>query len=126
MRRLVALVVVLGGCAQLRDDMRLAEDAFDQAHYDHALVWLNDLEDDTPAMTMDQRSTFFYLRGMTAYRLNHRADALHYLALAREVSGEEGLGTLRPEWRTQMDRTLEELTPRDASYRPRTTPTELE
>ncbi len=63
------------------------------------------------------RARCYYLRGMTEYRLGHRADALHYLAVAREVAGERGSG-LRPEWRQIMDRTLTELTPRGMDYHP--------
>ena len=56
------------------------------------------------------RARFYYLRGMTAFRLGKRADALHYLALAREVAGERNDG-LRPEWATAMARTILELAP---------------
>ncbi len=106
-----------GGCAALSDDMRRAETSYETARYEDALVWLTDLEDDAPSMDLEMRARFYYLRGMTEYRLGHRAYALHYLAVAREVAGDGGAG-LRPEWRQIMDRTLEELTPRGMSYRP--------
>ena len=114
------------GCAALKDDMRRAEDSYEQANYEHALVWLDDLEDDSPDMDTEMRARFYYLRGMTAYRLGHRNDALHYLAVAREVAGEESQGALRPEWREQMDRALAELTPQDASFRAREAPSSAE
>lgn len=110
---------VLSGCSALRDDMVRAENAYDEARYDVARVWLEDLEDDTPDMEIDMRARFYYLRGMTAYRLGHRNPALHYLALAREVSGEESSGALRPEQRQTMERTLAELTPQDATFHAR-------
>ncbi|MCS6799068.1 MAG: hypothetical protein NZ898_11155 [Myxococcota bacterium] len=111
---------VSAGCATLRDELRYAEDAHARAHYDHAQVWLAALEEDVPEMTPGQRASYFYLRGMTAFRLGRRADALHYLALARETSGEPGQpGALREDWRTSMERTLAELTPQDATHRPR-------
>jgi hypothetical protein len=110
----VAVAVVgLLACASLRDDLLRAESAFDAARYDDALVWLEDLERDTAEMDIDQRSRFYYLRGMTAYRLGKRPDALHYLALAREVAGPRHQG-LRTEWGRQMERVLEELTPQGA------------
>ena len=105
------------GCAALSDDMARAETSYDQARYEDALVWLADLEDDAPSMDLSMRARYYYLRGMTEYRLGHRADALHYLAVAREVVGDDGAG-LRPEWRQIMDRTLTELTPRGLSHRP--------
>jgi hypothetical protein len=103
-------VVLLAGCAALKEDMQHAETAFDAAQYDESLVWLEDLERDAPDMDVQMRARFYYLRGMTAFRLGKRADALHYLALAREVAGDQNDG-LRPEWATAMTRTITELAP---------------
>jgi hypothetical protein len=116
LRLVLSLAVALGassalaGCASLRDDLQHAETAFDAARYDESEVWLRDLERHAPEMDVEQRSRFYYMRGMTAYRLRHRADALHYLALAREVSGPRHMG-LRPEWVTAMTRAIDELAP---------------
>src|SRR5688572_2449533 len=99
------------GCAAVADEMRRAEASYEQARYQNTLIWLTDLEDDAPGMDQEMRARYFYLRGMTEYRLGHRQDALHYLAVAREISGDQGAG-LRPEWRQIMDTTLTELTPR--------------
>lgn len=112
-------LLLTAGCAALRDDMQRAENAYTAARYEDALVWLEDLESDTPDMDPDMRARFYYLRGMTAYRLGKRNHALHYLAVCREVAGEDG-GALDPEWRKTMERLLEELTPTDASFRART------
>ena len=111
------LAASTGGCAALRDDMQRAEASYDAARYEDALIWFRDLEGDAPSMDPSMRVRYYYLRGMTEYRLGHRLDALHYLAVAREVAGEDGVG-LRPEWRQLMDRTLEELTPRTMTHRP--------
>jgi hypothetical protein len=117
--RVLAVLLSLGafGCAAVADDMRRAEASYEQARYEDSLVWLTALEEDASAMDPELRARYFYLRGMTEYRLGDRADALHYLAVAREVSGERGVG-LRPEWRQIMDRTLTELTPRGQTHRP--------
>lgn len=115
-----AVFLLLGsalGCAAVRDDMQRAEVSYEAARYEDTLVWLRDLEDDAPAMDVEMRARYFYLRGMTEYRLGRRSDALHYLAIAREVAGDQGSG-LRPEWRQIMDTTLAELTPRGMSHRP--------
>jgi hypothetical protein len=112
-----AFAVAALGCAALSDDLRRAETNYEQARYEDALVWLSDLEDDAPSMDAEMRARYFYLRGMTEYRLGHRGDALHYLAVAREVAGDQGAG-LRPEWRQIMDSTLTELTPRGMNHRP--------
>lgn len=104
--------------------MQQAEAAYDQAQYDNALVWLEDLEDDTPDMDLDMRARFYYLRGMTAYRLGHRNHALHYLAVAREVAGEPSSGALLPDERRTMERALAELTPNEATFHARAEGTE--
>ncbi len=106
----------VGGCAQLRDEMREAQRAYERERYEDALVWLTDLEDDVPEMDRRMRARFYYLRGRTAYELGQRDDALHYLALARE---EVALGKARearrallpPEWARDLEAKLAELTP---------------
>lgn len=57
---------------------------YEEARYEAVLVWLAELESELPRMTRAERSRFLYLRGMSAYRLGQRDDAVHYLALARE------------------------------------------
>ncbi len=113
----IAMSLLAVGCAAVATDLRRAEASYDQARYEDALVWLDDLEDDAPSMDASSRARYYYLRGMTEYRLSHRPEALHYLAVAREVAGEEGAG-LRPEWVDIMNRTLGELTPRGMSHSP--------
>jgi len=117
----VALVAVtsLSACASLRDQMFAAQGAYDEARYDEADVWLVDLERDTADMDPAMRARYYYYRGMTSYRLSRRNDALHYLALARETASDEASGYLDAEQRRTMDRSLEELTPQDASFRAR-------
>lgn len=116
----LCLLLLLGaGCAQLSDEMFMAETAYEQARYEESDVWLEDLERDVADMGVDMRARFYFLRGMTEYRLGRRNGALHYLALARETAGEEGRGSLREDWVAQMDRTLLELTPNTASFRAR-------
>ncbi len=114
---LLVLAVAAGGCAAVQQDMQRAEASYEAARYEDTLVWLRDLEDDAPSMDAELRARYFYLRGMTEYRLGHRSDALHYLAVAREIAGDGGAG-LRPEWRQIMERTLAELTPRGMGHRP--------
>lgn len=113
----LALTMSVGACAALSDDMNRAETAYGAARYEDTLIWLRDLEDDAPSMDLEMRARYYYLRGMTEYRLGHRGNSLHYLAVAREVTGDGGAG-MRSEWRQIMDRTLTELTPRGANHRP--------
>lgn len=114
---LAALMASVAGCAAVSDDMRRAEQAYETARYEDTLIWLRDLEDDAPGMDLEMRARYFYLRGMAEYRVGHRADALHYLAVAREIASDGG-ADLRPEWVQIMNRTLEELTPTGMTWRP--------
>jgi hypothetical protein len=123
MMRLVAaagLVLAVGAmaCQAVRDDMTRAQRSYEAARYERTRVWLQDLEADVPDMDRPLRARFFYLRGMTAYRLGHRNEALHYLALAREEARDRE-GLLGPKWRKSMNRTLEELVPKGASHKAR-------
>jgi hypothetical protein len=114
--RCLALLVagVLGcvtlGCTAVRDDLARAEKSYDDARYEDTLVWLEALEREAPSMPADMRVRYFYLRGMTAYRLEETADALHYLALTREML-DDRRGALRPRQRRTMDRALRDLSP---------------
>lgn len=104
------LMLVVTGCGAAEAELRRAEESYEQARYETALSWLADLEPNAPTLDGEQRARFFYVRGMTEYRLGHRSEALYYLAVAREIAGDDGAG-LRPEQQELMGRTLAELTP---------------
>lgn len=80
----VLILVLVGGCVSIRSDLERATLHYEQARYEAVLTWLDELEADLPRMNPADRSTFLYLRGMSAFRLGQRDDATHYLALARE------------------------------------------
>jgi hypothetical protein len=120
---LAAGFLATAGCAALQSEMARAEVAYDQANYEESLVWLDDLEDDTPDMDRTTRARFYYLRGMTAFRLSEQDDALYYLSVAREIAGDSTTSPLGPTWHRTMDRTLTELTPQEATFRARVTAT---
>ncbi len=110
-RALIGLsCLVFIGCGAAAATLRRAEQSYDQARYETTLSWLVDLEPDAPSLDHDQRVRFFYVRGMAEYRLGHRSEALYYLAVAREVAGDDGTG-LRREQQELLARTLTELTP---------------
>lgn len=114
----LSLAPLGSGCAALADDLHRSQEAYDSARYDAALIWLEDLEKDVPDMEPSMRARFYFLRGMTAYRLGWRTEALHYLALARETAGDRG-ESLGPVWRVLLTRTLTELTPTTGTFRAR-------
>ncbi|MCG8557925.1 MAG: hypothetical protein MJD61_21965 [Proteobacteria bacterium] len=88
-------------------DLRRAEALYREARYESALVWLRELERDEGQMEAATRVDFHYLRGITAFRLGMRDDALHFLAIARELPL---ASRLRPSWRETLRRTLAALT----------------
>ncbi len=98
----------LGGCAILAEEVASAQRAYDKARFETALVWLTDLEPHAGSMAPALRARFYFLRGMAAYRVGGRPDALHFLALCREVADSQGVG-LRADWRKEMERVLSEL-----------------
>jgi hypothetical protein len=105
------LVLLLStGCGASLRALDRAESDYDDARYEAALEWLEDLETHATGFDEDNRVRYFYLRGMTEYRLAHRYSALHHLALAREMAGERGEG-LEGDQRELLARTLAELTP---------------
>ncbi len=115
---LALALTCLSACAATASEMRRAEEAYEQARFDAARTWLVDLEDRAPSMDQPMRARYFYLRGMAEYRLGHRLEALHYLAVARELVDAQSR-PLRDEQRDLLARTLTELEPRDPlSYRP--------
>lgn len=110
----VALCVAASGCTSVTSDLATARDLYRDARYEAAATWLEDLKSEVPGMNTTDRATYHYLRGMTAYRLAQFQDALHDLAVsAYVVSMQEN--ALTPTQRSVLERTLEELTPDDAS-----------
>lgn len=108
---LVCLLVT--GCGAALADLNRAESDYDDARYEAAQEWLEDLEGHATAFDEGNRVRYFYLRGMTEYRLDHRPDALYYLSVANEMAGSDHVG-LRGEQPEILARTLTELTPTDA------------
>ncbi|MEZ4255387.1 MAG: hypothetical protein R3A78_06675 [Polyangiales bacterium] len=88
--------------------MRNAQDAYEQARYENALVWLDAVADDLADMDRPTRARYFYLRGMAEHRLGRDREARHDLALARELGG--GTTKILPDdWRRNMERVLADL-----------------
>lgn len=110
----IVLVTALVGCTSLASDLHKAQSLYTDARYEDALAWLAQIEGAEDGMGAGERARFYYLRGMTAFRLGQRDDALHYLALASALLREDRTRLPEP-WRPVMQRTLDEITPRDAS-----------
>lgn len=115
MRRFVcACAIGLVSCTSVATELRTAQLLYKDARYEEALAWLTELQTATASMERDELARFYYLRGMTGFRLGQREDALHYLVLAEQISNEDS-GRLPQAWRPVMARTLQEITPTSAS-----------
>src|SRR5688572_17561778 len=102
------------GCTSTASELRTAQLLYKDARYEEALLWLTELHAETASMERDELARFYYLRGMTGFRLGQREDALHYLVLAEQLGNEDG-ARLPQAWRPVMERTLQEITPTSAS-----------
>lgn len=107
-RGLVCLLLVVTGCATYSDDLKRAQRSYLDAHYDQALAIWRVLESDLDSLSPEEQVQYEYLRGMTDYRLGLRADARHWLAVAR-ATNENHPGGLDPEALAQTERILAEL-----------------
>lgn len=110
--------LAIGACAATENELARAQQSYADARYEQTREWLADLEGSVTGMSTAQRARYYFLSGMAAYRLDERNDALHYLALAREVAGEKGLG-LKSGQRETLKRALDKLVPEGRTFRAR-------
>lgn len=113
---LVLVGFTLGGaaCTSAASQLQTAQLLYKDARYEQAQAWLGELEADAPGMAPADQARFYYLRGMTAFRLGQREDALHYLVLADELALEDP-SRLPSSWAPVLQRTLQEILPTGAS-----------
>lgn len=103
------LLGLLTACTTHRDDLRRAQVAFSAARYEEVEIWIADLEPELGRMTVAERATYFYLAGMSAYRIGQRSRARHALALCREEARYVP-GFAEP-WRRNLHSALADLEP---------------
>lgn len=81
----IALCALLGAfaCSNYADMLGRGQAYYERNEYERALsVWRN-LEDDRDSLGADGRVRYYYLRGMTAFRLGYAPDARYWLGLAQ-------------------------------------------
>ena len=102
---LCALALACGGqhAALLR-----GQDYYEQNQYERALAVWRSLERSESSLSRPDFARYAYLRGMTDYRLGFRAEARHWLALAK-VTDEQQPGGIEPEWASRLDGALADL-----------------
>ncbi len=104
----LSLALCTFACSGVRDDLRRAETAFEEARYEDVEVWLADLEPSVARMEPAQRARYYYLVGMSAFRMGKRARARHALALCR-AELESAPAALPPAWAHNLESALAEL-----------------
>ncbi len=102
------LAALVCACATYREDLNRGQRLYDESQYERALSIFRVLEADQDSLSAADRARYFYLRGMTDYRLGFRRDARHWLALAKATEKEHP-GGLTNEWRERAERYLNEL-----------------
>ena len=104
----VACASLLSACNTYRDQLAHGQRAFEQNDHERALALLRDLERDMTRLATPEQAQYAYLRGMTDYRIGHRSDARHWLAIARAYD-ERTPGILPTDWTARMTAALDEL-----------------
>jgi hypothetical protein len=102
------LTFAVVSCATYRDELVRSQKAFDANDHDRTMALLRDLETDFTRLPAPQQAQYAYLRGMTDYRIGHRGDARHWLALARSYD-EASPGTLPADWKQRTNEAIEEM-----------------
>lgn len=97
----LAVLPFASGCATYHDDLVRAEHAFETNQHEQALAIFRTLELDTGHFDTAEKARYFYLRGMTDFRIGYKADARHWLLLANAVETQTP-GTLPDDWKQRM------------------------
>ncbi len=104
----VLALASLSACTTYRDALGRSQIAFQKNEYEQSLGLLRALEPDVGHLTAAEQAQYAYLRGMTDFRIGHRSDARHWLALAR-AHDDASPGTLPVDWKSRMNEALGEL-----------------
>ncbi len=102
------VLLLMTGCATYREDLNRGQRLYEENQYEHALAIWRLLEADMDSLNDNDQARYAYLRGMTDYRLRFRADARHWLGLAKAIEQEHS-GGLGVEWKERLKVTLEDL-----------------
>lgn len=105
---LFALVMLGSACSTYRDQLARGQRAFEQNDHDRTLAILRDLEPEMKRLSVPEQASYAYLRGMSDYRIGYRADARHWLSLAKAYE-DHSPGVLPADWKTRTNEALDEL-----------------
>ncbi|MBX3206263.1 MAG: hypothetical protein KF764_14420 [Labilithrix sp.] len=104
----LASALSAAACTTYRDQLARGQLAFEQNDHDRTLAILRDLEPDLKRLTPPEQASYAYLRGMSDYRIGYKADARHWLSVAR-AHEESSPGVLPADWKARTNETLDQL-----------------
>lgn len=105
----VAAAITLGSaCTTYAEDLNRGERHFQANEYERALALFRVIEPDMDSLSPVDRTRYAYLRGMTDYRMSYRADARHWLGLARAME-HESPGGIEESWKDRLNQALTDL-----------------
>ncbi|MFO0694881.1 MAG: hypothetical protein U0230_15085 [Polyangiales bacterium] len=111
---IVCLLALLSGCHYYEHRVDHAQQAYEEGRYADADAWLDLLDTHVGEMDAHLEGRYYYLRGMSEYHVGHRDEALHHLALARQVTrGQDHLTQAEQE---TLERTYAELVPTEMTH----------
>jgi len=108
MRALFVVPLLCVGCATYHDELMRGEQAFEKTDYERSLAVLRALENDQSHFDETEEAHYAYVRGMTDYRIGYRADARHWLAVAKAVDDAHP-NAIPPDWKNRLVTALNEL-----------------
>lgn len=104
----VASLAMLAGCNTYRDQLVRSQRAFEQNEYERSLALLRNMENDMTRLASPEQAQYAYLRGMSDYRIGYRADARHWLAIARAYD-DASPGVLPADWKARLGEAIDEM-----------------
>jgi hypothetical protein len=104
----LAFAFLLGGCVTYSEELNRGQRYFQANEYERALSVWRVLEANLDSLSPMEKTRYAYLRGMTDYRMAMRADARHWLGIARAY--EQGApGGIEEGWRDRMKEAMKDL-----------------
>lgn len=95
-------------CTTYRDQLARSQQAFERNEHERTLGLLRMMESDVTRLSIAEQAQYAYLRGVTDYRIGYRADARHWLSIAK-AHDDVSTGTLPADWRARTSEALEEM-----------------
>jgi len=107
---IIAVAFAASGCATYLNDLDRADAHVAANEHERALALFRLNEPDIDSLSHVDQTRYFYLRGMNDYRMGKpfRADARHWLALARAHEVQMS-GGMKPEWKERLEEALKDL-----------------